>query len=500
MPTKTNRFAGIHRYLISFLILGGALVVMVLMTLLREDPADKENVSLLNTVVVWPAEDFRGKLDIDVTGIVEPHREVRVAAEVSGRVVHKSSRCQAGTLVSPDDKEPLLQINASDYELEKRRLTALLEQSKTSLDELDDDLAGLQSSLQLTEVDLELQQQEYERRLSLGTAASKTELDQARRSANAAERAVIELQNSIRTATTRRARLLSGIDLSQVQLDRANLDIERTSVGAPFDGVIVSEMVEAGDYVRAGDEVIVIEDTSKADVKSNLRLEQLRRIVKYQTPDSRFDLASNLAAYQLPPTAVTISWGEGDDRVEWPGTLVRFDGIGVDPQTKMIPCRIEVDDPVSVFRGKPRALVRGMFVKVNIQLDVAAADDETLLTIPAVALHPGNFVWSVVDGKLQRTKVEIIDRKNSSDPDPRKRMIVIRVKQGELKPDSQIVVSALAQPNPGVEVKPIPFDEENPEPATAEIPSDISPEPQTTRAGEPVDATSARVKQGVTRS
>ncbi len=239
-------------------------------------------------------------------------------------------------------------------------------------------------------------------------------------------------------------------------LNKARLNLQRTGIRAPFDGVIVNDPVEQGDYVRTGDTLLVFEDTSKADVKCNLRGNQVLQILKYSVPDSRFETDPLTAAYQLPPTPVRIFARSGEDTIQWDGTLQRFDGIGFDEQTKMIPVRVVVDDPVSNSLGRPVALVRQMFVNVVIGLDTANMGDERLLVIPEIAIHPGNHVWSVKDGRLQRHNVSVLDRLN---PGAREqdRLVVIRTAGGELQAGSQIVVTPLAQPNPGTEVDVLPL-------------------------------------------
>ena len=48
------------------------------------------------------------------------------------------------------------------------------------------------------------------------------------------------------------------------------------------------------------------------------------------------------------------------------------------------------------MRGGPKALVRGMYVKVIIH----AESDTQLLRLPERLIQPGNVVWCVRDGKL----------------------------------------------------------------------------------------------------
>jgi multidrug efflux pump subunit AcrA (membrane-fusion protein) len=267
-------------------------------------------------------------------------------------------------------------------------------------------------------------------------------------------------------------------------LDLANLNLERTTIKAPFDGVIVSDLVEKGDYVRAGDEVITLEDTDHADVQCSLRVDQVQRILKYQVPDSRFETDQIIAAYQLPPVPVTVTSDAAGTDVRWEGLLTRFDSIGVDEQTRMVPCRVVVDDPVSTTAGRPVALVRNMFVDVIIGLSLHEDRGERLLAIPEIAIHPGGVVWTVEAGVLRRHNVTVVDRQGASGD----RIAVVRSESEDLDAGSQIVITPLAQPNPGIEVRVVPAMAAN---STAGQPATAEPDQPPTAGTSPATAPAA---------
>ena len=456
MAKKKRRFANPVRHGISALILLGAIAATIWMTVSKEKTETEGRDSFTQTVSVYEAERFRGALEIDVSGMVDAHREIDIASLVNGNVAKRADECRAGTFVA--EGTPLLWIDSTNYDLALKRFQAEKKQAEANIRELDEELFGMERSMKLAQRDYDLQERETERRLAAGSALSRSELDQARRALTSADRTLTDLKNAQRLTKTRRARLSTGIELSEVRLQEAQINIERCEIKAPFSGVVVSDMVEVGDYVTAGKNVVIFEDTSMVDVKCNLRAEQLARIIRYQMSDSRSQTDLSMA-YQLPPTQVRIIRDEDGTLTEWSGMLARFDGIGLDSQTKMIPCIVEVSDPVSVSKGKgnsgvlPKALIRGMFVSVTIELNAAEFEDEVLLRIPSVAMQPGDFVWAVVDEKLERHKVDVIDRQNENDPDVRKRMVVVRAKPNELGENSAIVTTPLSQPLPGSIVK-----------------------------------------------
>ncbi|HUP81002.1 MAG TPA: hypothetical protein VM260_20810, partial [Pirellula sp.] len=99
---------------------------------------------------------------------------------------------------------------------------------------------------------------------------------------------------------------------------------------------------------------------------------------------------------------VTISYhvaGRENTEFQWHGHLSRYEGIGIDAQTRTVPVRISVDNPREVWKngsiiqeensGGLPALVRGMFVDCSIRTKPSQA----LVLLPKLALKPGNQVW-----------------------------------------------------------------------------------------------------------
>jgi len=71
----------------------------------------------------------------------------------------------------------------------------------------------------------------------------------------------------VREERDRVARAKSGVDRAQVQLRRAENDLDRTRVTAPFPGRVASIRVVPGQWVRAGDELMTIVDLDPIKVE-----------------------------------------------------------------------------------------------------------------------------------------------------------------------------------------------------------------------------------------
>jgi multidrug efflux pump subunit AcrA (membrane-fusion protein) len=341
--------------------------------------------------------------------------------------VSKSPVARAGNYVRQGT--PLFEIDARDYELEVRRLTKEYEQSGVNLAELDVELENTAALAKLADEELELLRRDVQRldklfRENRQGVVTESQLDETRRKELVARNARLTLENQALLLRTRRSRWESAQELVAAQLDKAKLDLERTKVFAPCDGVVVLDAVEADDFVQRGTPLVTLEDTSRVEVRTSLRMEHLHWLWQ-QTAATPIQEGEDPAArdYQVPPTPVTVVYDIAGEKFLWKGRLSRYDGIGLDEKTRLVPCRVAIDDPRACSRGAgagestdsgnngdtihhadgPPALVRGMYVTVWLH----AQPQQRLLRLPERAVYPGNLVWLVVDGKLQSTRVTV---------------------------------------------------------------------------------------------
>lgn len=345
-------------------------------------------------------------LDIELQGNVVPFRELMIGAEVTGRIVYKDPNCRQGRYVTKG--QVLFRIDPQDYELEVQRLGKMREQDYASLRELDQEEANIQKSLEVATDELELHDAELQRLTQLREGiVSVTELDAARRARLASLNQQVSIQNQLDLAKKRRARLEAAEKLAETQLKKAQLDLSRCEIVSPVDGVIVRDMVENDSFVQRGSTLATIEDTGNVEVSCSLRMDQLYWILnqkgEHDTPAIASDDPNAMAGrYALPPTPVTVEFqvsGREKQVYAWEGTLNRYEGSGIDPQSRTVPCRVRVDKPYEyTVDGKaksedrvsgPPALVRGMFVNLKVH----TRPQSELMLVPKLAVKPGNVVW-----------------------------------------------------------------------------------------------------------
>jgi multidrug efflux pump subunit AcrA (membrane-fusion protein) len=402
----------------------------------REEP--KNTSPLVETVSIQGHEEG---LDIEVDGLVVPYREIHLSAEVEGRVTHKAKVCRAGRYVKQG--ELLIEIDSRDYDIEIRRLKEELDQATNSIKELEVEVASTESLIELAEAELKIQHEEYERLEDLfeETVVTQSEIDQVRRTELIAKTAVLGLRNQLQLKSTSRGRLESARDRASVLLEKAALDLSRTKITAPVDGVVVVDSVEEDSYVKKGEALVTIEDTSAVEVKCNLRMDELAWIWRptLQTIAGQ-EQAGMAGDYAIRETPVTVVYRLGDRDCEWRGSLCRYDGIGLDETTRTVPCRVVVANPTdgrstasaaATPDGCPPALVRGMFVTVRIHV----GGQTDLLSVPSAAVRPGGRLWLVDDGKMQLVHVSIVSILDGR--------VLIRAGDPHPEINDKVIVSAL---------------------------------------------------------
>jgi len=385
-------------------------------------------------VNVESMQEFRGieTLDIDLSGTVVPFRQVTIGAEVPGRVVYKSELCRIGRYVNRGDL--LLKLNPKDYELEIERIGSLKESEYAQQRELDQEISNIRRSLALAEEELALQEKDLSRLAALPEGfASDTERDQARRQRIASANQVVTFQNQLQLLQTRRTRIELAERLADTQLAQAKVNLERSEIKSPISGVIINETVQEDSYVNRGDKLCIIEDTERVEVSCNLRTDQLLLILDQVAEGGSKDPSSQVlrsSSYELPATPVEISYqvaGRSDVVYQWHGKLSRYEGIGLDTQSRTVPVRITVENPRDVRRngvaiteegnGGLPALVRGMFVDVKIK----TKPKRPLVLIPKLALKPGGQLWvfnpEVAESKAREDVSNSVADLNLSNPD-----------------------------------------------------------------------------------
>lgn len=468
----TSLFNKLKHILLPIIIItlgGGSLVV--LMAMKKEPEKNEKSLANLAPLVSTETIDFSDTgITITVDGVVVPSREVKLAAQVSGKVIYTRNGCKVGNIVQKATRQEreeagtehlLIQIDPENYELEVKRLTQEFAQAQDVIDELEVEIDNEKAMIDLAHEEVRLQKNHLNRveKLRLKNVVSDTDYEEAKRTELVARNSLQKLTNQTDLLKSRRKRMMHARDLVGVQLARAKLDLSRTHIYSPINGVIVEDSVEKDGYVKVGDPLVTIEDTSSVEVRSNLRMEELYQLWQHAAQSAKKGQSLSKVAqgnrhdlgYQLPQLPVNVTYELGGRKFIWKGKLSRYDGIGLDEKTRTVPCRIVVSDPKPsqiLVNGQPASrivgappLTRGMYVSIEIPLK----GNVSLLKIPEMAIRPGNLVWVVRDGKLHAEKIRVVDTSANQ--------LLVELGASGLKPGDEVVTSPLSVANEGMLVR-----------------------------------------------
>lgn len=375
------------------LIAGGGVAYFVA----TSKPAVEREAPEIAPPLVTVIEARRADVPLDVAsqGTVEPRTESTLVTQVGGRIVAVSPDYAEGSFVSRG--QTLMRIDPDDYEL-------ALQQARAQV-------ATAETRLELEEAEAEVARQEWR------------ELGRGEPTALAA-----------REPQVREAR--AALESARATLAQTRLNLERTTVEAPFDGRIRSKQADVGQFVSPGTPLAVVFATDWAEVRLPVPKDQLAFL--------DFDLARDRLDGTGPEVRLSADIG-GRPRT-WIARVVRTGGV-LDTRTRMLDVFARVDDPYGRRHASPSGksdegwmpLPMGLFVEAEIAGKVA----RNAIRAPRVALRPdGRLMVVDADDRLRFREVEVIRTEDDT--------VVVGsgIEEGDLLP-----VSPLETPVDGMRVR-----------------------------------------------
>ena len=373
------------RFLPLFLVIGGfAAAALLIATGPQVQPQTAQAIPpLVRTLIVQPATH---QFSVRTHGSVVPRTESELVPEVDGRVLRVSPALVSGGFFSKNDV--LLEIDSLDYDV-------ALEQAR----------AGIARA----ESDLDNERKDHERQEDLVTKGSIS---------------ASQLDNSLNRVTIAKATLREA----RARLARAERDLARTSMTAPYDGRVRSERVDSGQFVRRGEAIGTIYAVDFAEVRLPIHANELAYL----------DLPISKAGQALATQSrVTLSAEFAGTVHAWQGKVVRTEGE-LDPTTRMVHVVAEVANPYD-SRQERAPLAVGLFVDAMIHGKTIG----NVTVLPRSALRRGNQVFVVDEqNRLRFRNVNVL------------RMVEDQVYIGEgLSEGERVCVSALQSTADGMLVR-----------------------------------------------
>lgn len=305
---------------------------------------------LVKTATITPA---RYNVPVEALGQVIPATETVLKPQVSGEILSTAEEFIPGGRLSKG--EVAVTINPVDYELAVKKQEALLEQAEA-------------------DYKLELGRQDI----------AKDELEILARTTG---RKLDNTDLALRLPQLAQAK--AEIEKARADLAVALLNLERTSVKAPFNALITERSATLGDKVQPQDTLAMLVSTDEYWIEISLPVSDL----KWLSIPNGSKTGGNKALVSMQ-----------DGRGTREGNLLKITGT-VNPQSRFADILVRVPDPLLLEKqGETELpLILGDYVKVVFEGKTL----ENAFKLPVSWLRPDNTVWVHDDGKLISRKVTI---------------------------------------------------------------------------------------------
>ena len=345
------------RRLLPFIVL--ALSILIAVLIFNNKPEAKRKVSPTKTLTVETIklEARQFPIMIHTQGTVEPRTTTTLIPRVSGEIIQVSPAFRPGGFF--EQGETLLTIDPIDYSLAIKSTQATVAEALFTYKE---------------EQAQAEQAADNWKRLGRTTPASDLVL---------------------RKPQLARAKAI--VDSAKAQLQKAQLDLKRTKIKAPYAGRILEQFVDIGQYVAPGNELIKIFAIDYVEIRLPIT-EKQRSKLNLPRPYR----GEPIKAYQGPEAIIHAAIA--GKNYTWTGHVVRTEG-SMDRETRQVFVIVQIENPYQRHADNRPPLEIGQFVKADIKgvvLDKAYA-------LPRSAVQSNNIIMIVdKDNRLQRRNIKVI--------------------------------------------------------------------------------------------
>lgn len=269
---------------------------------------------------------------------------INVSPEVSGRIsavlVRENQAVHKG--------DTLLRIDPAPYRIAVARAQAQVRQAENRIQTLEASYATRQQDLDLARENVRYARKEYARQQALAkrNLTSRSELEKFSHQLTTAR----QQQATIEHDLARIAVSLDGepglplaghpdVQAAQASLAAAKLDLARTDIQAPFDG-IASELPDPGSYARSGAPVMSLVGTGEVWVEANFKETALTRMHPGQSVTISVDTYPD---HDLHGTVASLARASGSEFSVLPAQNASGNWVKV---VQRIPVRIRIDSPL----------------------------------------------------------------------------------------------------------------------------------------------------------
>lgn len=378
-----------NKKLIPVAIFGGLLLIAVI---IRMNPPEAPQRPVFSgpmmTVETRVVAETNYPIMLESYGTVQPRTRSILVAQVGGQIVSVNPNVRDGGFFEEGDV--LANIDARDYEADVRIAGASLMDARQTLAE--------------AEARTNQAQEDWARLGNTGEAP--------------------DLVLRIPQLKAAQAKIISA----ESTLQKAELDLERTNIVAPFAGRVLRKLVDLGQVVSPNTQLAEIYATDVVEIRLPLRNRDLPFI---DLPESyRYTGVTRKSGGR-----VEIRSQLGGDE-SWEAMLVRTEGA-IDEIARQLHVIAQIDDPFGRDHEYHAPLKIGQYVTARLE-------GKTLphaLVIPNNTIYQGAYVYIVENEILRRREIEIAWQNNDE-----------AVIGAGLEPGDILVTTALGQVTSGIRV------------------------------------------------
>jgi RND family efflux transporter MFP subunit len=379
-------------------IIAVAIVVTMGMMRMRQQPAQNaptEAVVLVETMALNPVDT---RITVQSQGTVEARTRTSLVSEVSGVVSQVSPAFVAGGFFRKG--EVLLRLDDANYR-------AALSRSEAAL-------ATARSALALEQGQADVSQREWDRM---------TPEQQARISGK-----------DLYLRKPQVAEVEARLAAAEADLAEARRNLAKTSIVAPYDGLVSSKSSDIGQFVNAGS---VLAETFAVDYAE----------VRLPIPETKLaylDLPGALQAKDANASgpAVELVGNMGTSEYRWHGELVRTEAV-LDIRTRVMYSVVRVKDPYGLYGNEHAEPLRiGTYVNAAIE----GRELKNVYVLPRHTIQSGDIVWVADQENRLRSRQVTLVTVNGDDA---------YVSAG-LQPGDRVVVTRMENPLNGIAVQTAP--------------------------------------------
>lgn len=379
------------KYVLPLIIVAAGIGIAVRM--IKSKPAPKRTEPVDHGVLVELAQASTQARQVNLTaqGSVSAAERVVLQPQVAGSVTWVNEKLTTGGLVTKG--EPLVRIDRRDYEiaLDQRRAT----------------VSQARAQLNIEEGQQRVAQREWE---LFKDRAAQGDVD-ASLALRAPQRQIAEVN-------------LKAAEAGEL---KAKLDLDRTTIRAPFNAYVQAENVEIGQTVSAQSQLATLVGTDAYWVQVSVPVDKLG-----------FIAVPGVNATQGAPAIVHQQ--HGAVRVERKGRVLRL-LPEVDPVGRMARVLVEISDPMNLAASQAERGIPLMMGAV-VSVDITGRDEASVAVVPRSAVHNGDSIWVYADGTLDIRNIESVWGDEES----------VWISSG-IQPGESYVVSRIATPIQGMKLR-----------------------------------------------